>query len=167
MNARTAAEIALGVVGIYFVASSVPACVVSVGFALNLNDVSQRTLRWVGVVGAISTALSGGVLLLTRRSLSLWLCPSDSPSHDASEAYGVHAAALSVIGVLFLANGLEKLATQEILVGSKYQSSRSLDQYGPAIAAIAVGALLFLGTRGVLGLWRMARLAGRPKSSDN
>src|SRR4051812_43173487 len=118
MNGRTAAEVSLGVAGIYLLASSVPACAAVFAGVLTNGSAAPFSL-WVGLTGPAATAVSAIVLLSARGRLAAWLCPNTDQSGEAIAPDALHAAAISVVGILFFAGGVAGLAREVTLVGSQ------------------------------------------------
>jgi len=152
MNARSAAEVALGVAGIWLMVNRIP----EFGLNLALWPVGpDGVLHWVGVIHFALVAICGVGLLLFRRRLAAWLVPMPDPS-VTGPVPGLQAAAFSVVGVVLLGYGLADLLGR--LAVSLWSPGRiPLDWLAIGIARIAVGLVLFLGARGLARIWRALR----------
>jgi hypothetical protein len=148
MNPRSAAEVALGVAGIWLMVSRVP----ELGLNLALWPVGpDGVLHWVGVIHFALVAVCGFGLLHFRRRLAAWLVPIAEPDAPAPVA-GLQAAAFSVVGVVLLGYGLAELLGR-LAVSLWSPGHIPLDWLAIATAQIAVGLVLFLGARGLAQIW--------------
>lgn len=162
MSPRTAAETALGVAGVYLLAGSLSQAVVSIDMGLHAQN-PDALVRWVGAIAACLHAVLGASLIAFRHWLSLRLAP-DSQDQIETGTDGIHAAAVSLVGVYFLAAGVSGLLREifrSVVPHSVYGAALSLDNCASPIAETVVGLALFLGSRGIVSLWRALRSAGR------
>jgi hypothetical protein len=177
MTPRNGAEIAFGVSGVYLLGGSIPAAIASIGVALSEAH-PEPLMLWLAIIATAVQAAFGGALIALRRPLAGWLAPS---SQDQAPEVGVtaaHAAATSVVGVYFFTVGLLSLL-REILGAAQrgeifrsvpraeYSTSVSVNSFAEPIATIVVGSALFLGSRGIANLWRVARAAGADPRSES
>lgn len=158
MNPRTAAEIALGVAGVWLILSRLPELGVSFAFSPAEPD---RLLRWVGIVHFGLVAVCGLSLVLLRRPLASWLVPMTEPGFTGSVS-GLQAAAFSVVGLLLLAEGLADFLARLAWRSLSLDGTPSIEQFALPLAQIAVGLAVFLGARGLVRIWQSLRTAGRP-----
>ncbi len=149
MNPRTAAEIALGVAGVWLIASRIPEIVLTLTFSPAESD---GILRWIGPIQLAVIAACGLGLILLRRRIAAWLVPGSEPDLTGSVP-GLQAAAFSVVGVALLARGLSELLAHLALAASG-PGRRVLPAFATPLAQIAVGLAIFFGARGLLALWR-------------
>ena len=156
MNSRNAAEIALGVAGVWLIVSRIPELGVSLVYSALEPDGS---VPWFPLVHVGLVIVCGLGLLLLRHRIASWLVPTPQPDFSGSVA-GLQAAAFSVVGLFLLAQGLADLLAR--LTRSIADSGNaSLDRLGGPLAQIAVGLALFLGARGLATIWQSLRTAGR------
>jgi hypothetical protein len=155
MNPRTAAEIALGVAGVWLIASRIPDIVLTSAFS---PVDSGGLLRWLGPLQLAVVAACGVGLILLRRRLAAWLVPGSQPDLTGSIP-GLQAAAFSVVGVVLLARGLSELLAQLALAASG-PGRTVLPAFATPLAQIAVGLAVFFGARGLVAMWR-SRAAGQ------
>lgn len=156
MNPRNAAEIAIGVAGLWLIVSRIPDLGVSLAFSPREPDGS---LPWFVVVHVGLVIVCGIGLLLLRRRIASWLVPESRPDLGGSVA-GFQAAAFSVVGVFLLAEGLSDFLAQ-LTLSAPEGGSWSFDRVARPLAQIAVGLGLFLGARGMATTWQFLRSAGR------
>ena len=164
MNGRSAAEAGLGVAGIYLLATSAPGYIPAVAAVLSSRS-ADPSFPWVGVAGLVATSVSALVLVIARRRLAAWLCPNPEQPGNAFTLDELHAAAISVVGVVFLASGLTGIAHELALVASPFRRAQSLDNYAEPLVSIVIGLLLFAGARGIVALWHAARRVTPPHDS--
>jgi hypothetical protein len=162
MNPRTAAEIALGIAGVWLIVSRVPDLGVSLAFSPSDPDGS---IPWFVVVHVGLVIACGIGLLLLRRRIASWLVPEPQPDLRGSAA-GFQAAAFSVIGVLLLAEGLADCLAQ-LTLSPREGGGWSFDRVARPLAQIAVGLGLFLGSPGVANIWQSLRAAGSSAGGRN
>ena len=157
MNPRNAAEIALGVAGVWLIVSRLPELAVSIAFFPSEQD---GLLRWLGVVHFGLVVVCGLGLVLLRHRLASWLVPMQQADLTGS-ATGLQAAAFSVVGLLLLAQGLAdslaRLLSHLFRLPETFVWPLALP-----LAQIAVGLAVFLGARGLVSIWQSLRTAGRP-----
>jgi hypothetical protein len=152
MNSRQAAEIALGVAGIWLIVSRIP----DFGTSLALWPFGpDGALHWVGVIHFALVAGSGFGLLLCRRRLAAWLVSPEVSNLDAPVA-GLQAAAFSVVGVILLAEGLANLLGRLVMALPSW-AGVSFTWLAVALAQVVVGLALFLGAG------RLARIGQRSR----
>ena len=166
MSPRHAAEIAIGVVGVYFLASSIAMSASSLQLALHTST-PESDVRWIGVISCALTAATGGALVGFRRWLAGWLVPNSQASSEGNGTPGVHAAAISVIGIYFLVSGVSDLVQEVVIALSASRSGGLLSferSVGPA-AQMVVGSLLFCGAGAVVRFWNTFRRIGRSADS--
>jgi hypothetical protein len=158
MTPRNAAEIALGVIGVWLIVSRVPELGVTVAFYVREPD---ESIPWFLVVHLGLVIVCGLGLWLLRHRIASWLVPE--PQADLSDSVaGLQAAAFSVIGLFMLAEGLAGLLAQLITSVTDVGGSLNGGFAGP-LAKIAVGLPLFLGARGLATIWQSLRTAGLPR----
>ena len=157
MNPRNAAEIALGVAGVWLIVSRLPEFGVSLVAHLWSPDGSVPWFVLVHLGVVIGCGLG---LLFLRHRIAAWLVPMPQPDLRASVS-GLQAAAFSVVGLSLLAEGLAELLAQLTLSATELGGS-SWGRFAGSLAQIAVGLGLFLGARGLVGVWRSLRTAGLP-----
>src|SRR5260221_13840137 len=104
MAPRSPAAIAFGVMGVYFMAESIPNLV---GSMLIAPGESQPLFRWWAILGAVLRFACGVAVLVFRRRLAALLSPATEPADERSGTGGIQAAAIAVIGVFFFASGLQ------------------------------------------------------------
>ena len=158
MNPRNAAEVALGVADIWLIVSRLPDLGVSLAFSPAEPD---GLLRWLGVVHFSLVVLCGLGLVLLRRRLASWLVPTQQAQLNGSVP-GLQAAAFSVVGLLVLVKGLADFAARLGYRSLVANWDRSVEQFALPLAQIAVGLSVFLGAKGLVGIWQSLRTAGRP-----
>jgi hypothetical protein len=168
MSPRTAAEIAFGVLGVYLLAGSIPQAIVSVGVVLREQN-PDPVMVWMGAIGTALIAAFGAAIVAWRRSLAQRLAPNSQDQVPEAGTKMTYAAAISVVGVYFIAMGLSALLRELLrsLPRSNYSALLSIDSWAEPIAVSAMGAALFLGSRGIANVWRAARGDHRPESSEN
>jgi hypothetical protein len=162
MNPRNAAEIALGVAGVWLIVSRIPELGVSLVYPI---AEPEGSLPWFVVVHVGLVIVCGLGLLLLRHRIASWLVPTSQPDLSGSVA-GFQAAAFSVLGLFLLAQGLADILAQLTISVSGSQGS-SFDRFAGPIAQTAVGLALFLGARGVATIWQSLRTAGRPSGGGD
>ena len=157
MNSRNAAEIALGVAGVWLIVSRLPDLGLSLVFSPRQPDGS---FSWLLLVSVGFVILCGLGLVLLRHRIASWLVPMPQPDLTVSVA-GLQAVAFSVVGVFLLAEGLSGfLAQLTVSVSDVWKSS--VEQFAVPLAQAAVGLALFLGARRLATIWQSLRTAGRP-----
>ena len=162
MNSRNAAEIALGVAGVWLIASRLPELGLSLVFTPRQPDGS---LSWILILSVGLVVLCGLGLVLLRHRIASWLVPMPQADLKVS-APGLQAAAFSVIGVFLLAQGLTGfLAQLTISVADVWDSS--LERFAAPLAQVAIGLALFLGARRLATVWQSLRSAGLPSGDKD
>ena len=162
MNSRHAAEIALGVAGVWLIVSRTPELGLGLVFSPRQPDGS---LSWIAIVAVGLVILCGLGLVLLRHRIAAWLVPMPQPDLGGSAA-GVQAVAFSVVGVFLLAHGLAGfLAHLAMLVSDTWGSS--VERLAPPLAEIAVGLALFVGSRRLAAVWQSLRTAGPPSGDKD
>ncbi len=157
MNPRNAAELALGVAGVWLIVSRMPDLGLSLVFSPGQPDGS---LSWIAIVAVGLVILCGLGLVLLRHRIAAWLVPMPQPDIRSSVA-GVQAVAFSVVGVFLLAEGLAGfLAHLAMLVSDALGSS--VERFAVPLAQVAVGLALFLGARRLAVIWQSLCTAGPP-----
>jgi hypothetical protein len=162
MSPRIAAETAFAVAGVFLLAGSVSQAVLSIDMGLHAQN-PDALVRWIGAIGACLHAVIGAALIASRHWLSMRLAP-ESQDQVETGTDGIHAAAISVVGVYFLAAGLSGLLREvlrSVVPHSVFGAALSLYNCAGPIAETVVGFALFLGSRGIISLWRGLRSAGR------
>jgi hypothetical protein len=150
MTPRQAAEIALGVAGVWLIVSRIP----DFGTSLALWPVGpDGTLHWIGVIHFVLVVGTGFALLLLRRRLAGWLVAPDPGV--TGPLPGLQAAAFSVVGIILLAQGLADLLGRLAMALPSW-AGVSLTWLAVAIAQVLVGLTLFLGA-GRLSAWWQER----------
>jgi hypothetical protein len=157
MNPRNAAEIALGVAGVWLIVSRLPEFGVSLVAPLWSPDGSVPWFVLVHLGVVIGCGLG---LLFLRHRIAAWLVPMPQPDLRASVS-GLQAAAFAVVGLFLLGQGLAELLAQLTLSAAE-AGGWSLGRFAGSLAQIAVGVGLFLGARGLAGVWQSLRTAGLP-----
>jgi hypothetical protein len=157
MNPRNAAEIALGVAGVWLIVSRMPELGLGLVFTPRQPDGS---LSWIVLVLVGLVILCGLGLVLLRHRIASWLVPMPQPDLTGSVA-GMQAVAFSVVGVFLLADGLAGLLAQLTMLVSDAWGS-SVERLAAPLAQVAVGLALFLGARRLATIWQSLRTAGRP-----
>jgi hypothetical protein len=156
MNSRKAAEVAFGVVGVWFIVGSIPAFPALV-FSLTSPSADQSgPLRWLGFFQLGLVLLCGVGLVLLRRRLAAWLVPNVEAVLEGSIS-GLQAAAYSVIAVLSFAHGLRDLVAQVALAGGGTGDGETWRLYVSPVAQMVVGLALFFGARGLVTIWQALR----------
>lgn len=156
MNGRSAAEVGLGVAGIYLLATSAPGYIAAVAAVLSSRS-ADLSSPWVGVAGLVATSVCAAILVLARRRLAGWICPNTEQPGNAFTLDDLHAAAISVVGIVLLTSGLTGIAHEVALVASPFRPVQSLVNYAEPLVSIVIGLLLFAGARGIVALWHAAR----------
>jgi hypothetical protein len=162
MNPRNAAEIALGVAGLWLIVSQIPDLGVSLAFSPREPDGS---LPWFVIVHVGLVIVCGIGLLLLRRRIASWLVPESQPDLGGSAA-AFQAAAFSVVGVFLLAKGLADFLAQ-LTLSVPEGGGWSFDRVARPLAQVTVGLGLFLGARGVAAMWQSLRTAGRASGDSD
>jgi hypothetical protein len=161
VSSRSAAEVALGIAGIWLMVSRIP----EFGTNLALWPVGpDGTLHWVGVVHFTLVVACGLGLLLLRRSIAARLVPEQQPDLTDSVP-ALQAAAFSVIGVVLLARGLADVLGRLVMAVS-YSGPISMSWFAPGLAQVIVGLALFLGARGLVSVWHWVRRTARPRREE-
>jgi len=157
MNSRHAAEIALGVAGIWLIVSRTPELGLSLVFSPRQPDGS---LSWIAIVAVGLVILCGLGLVLLRQRIAAWLVPM--PQADlGGAAAGIQAVAFSVVGVFLLAHGLAGFLAHLAMLISEARNS-SVERLAVPLAEIAVGLALFVGSRRLAAVWQSLRTLGLP-----
>jgi len=152
MNPRNVAEIALGVAGIWLIASRLPEVGLSLVFTPRDPDGS---LSWIGLVSVGLVILCGLGLILLRHRLASWLVPMPQPELTGPLA-ALQAVAFSIVGVFLLARGLAGfLARLAMSVSGAWGSP--VERFALPLAEGAVGLALFLGSRRLANIWQSLR----------
>jgi hypothetical protein len=162
MNPRNAAEIALGVAGVWLMASRLPELGLSLLFTPRQPDGS---LSWIGIVSLGLVILCGLGLVLLRHRIASWLVPLPQPDLR-SPAAGLQAVAFSVVGVFLLAHGLAGFLAQLTVSAADVWDS-SVEQFAVPLAQLVVGLALFLGARRLATVWQALRTAGLPSGDGD
>jgi hypothetical protein len=161
MNPRNAAEIALGVAGVWLIASRLPELGLSLVFSPRDPDGS---LSWIGLVSVGLVLLCGVGLVLLRYRIASWLVPVAEPELRGSVA-GLQAVAFSVIGVFLLARGLASFLARLTL--SPHVWGSLIERLAAPLAEILVGLALFVGARRLTAIWHSLRTAGLPSGGKD
>jgi hypothetical protein len=157
MNSRHTAEIALGVAGVWLIASRMPELGLSVVFSLRDHDGS---LNWIVAVSFGAVILFGLGLILLRHRIASWLVPIPEQELKGSAA-DLQAVAFSVMGVFLLVRGLaDFLARLSVSLPGVWGSSS--ERFAAPLAQVAVGLALFVGSRRLAASWRSLRTGGFP-----
>lgn len=167
MSPRSAAKIAFGVAGAYLVAVSVPQALASVAAGLLGRD-HDPVIRWIAIIAPVVTAVTGSGMIALRKAMSARLVPETQEQVSDSGVTGAQGAAISVVGVYFLATGTAGLAREllrSLVPQSRFGAALSIDACAGPLAEFAVGLSLFLGARGIVSVWGEARTAGRNNPS--
>jgi hypothetical protein len=157
MNPRNAAEVALGVAGVWLIVSRMPELGLSLVFTPRQPDGS---FSWIVLLLIGLVILCGLGLVLLRHRIASWLVPMPQPDLSGSVA-GIQAVAFSVVGVFLLAHGFAGLLAQLAMLVSDTWGS-SVERLATPLAQVAVGLALFLGARRLATIWQSLRTAGRP-----
>jgi hypothetical protein len=157
MTSRSAAEIAFGVMGVFFVANNLTSAVVSIAMIFH-GSANRDDLRWIPVVGSAVSLAFGVALIALRRSLAAMLSPAAKPPEEENGTGGLMAPAIAVIGIYFFAEGVQGFLA-ELLMKSRAPFQASIEP--PTM--MVVGAALFLGARGLVVVWHKLRTAGRAR----
>ena len=155
MNPRNAAEIALGLAGIWLIVSRLPELGVSLVASIKNPDGS---VPWFVLVHLGIMIGCGLGLVFLRHRIAAWLVPMPQPDFKGSVA-GLQAAAFSVVGLFLLAQGMAEFLARLTVSGSDAGVS-SAERFAGPLAQIVVGLAIFLGTRGLVGIWQSLRTAG-------
>jgi hypothetical protein len=150
--------------GAYAVATSIPNAVTSLGFALSDNPLGGFS-AWISVIGVATAAACGVGIVAFRRRLAR-LFTADSPAGDGEGTLGAHAAGISVVGTYLFARGVADFLCEAVIVKFGRDSTRepSVSRLAEAFAYTTVGLALFLGSRGLVGLWRALRRSGHDEN---
>lgn len=171
MSPRSAAEIAFAVTGIYLITSGVSYGVMSLEFALAPKEAFGNqwasqigTLRWLNTLGPAVFVAFGVALVAFRKRLSARFVEQRGDEEGGNGTAGAQGAAISVLGVYFLAEGLTTLLRD----GAFWKlgglgGEPSVRELCEGAARVVVGGALFLGARGIVGFWMSLRRAALPK----
>jgi hypothetical protein len=162
MNPRNAAEVALGVAGVWLIVSRLPELGLSLAFSPRHPDGS---LSWIGLVSVGLVVGCGLGLVLLRRRIASWLVPMPQPELRGSVA-GLQAVAFSVVGVFLLARGLADFLARLTLSASDVWGS-SIERFAAPLAEVVVGLALFVGSRRLAVIWQSLRTAGLPSGGKD
>ncbi|HVU00880.1 MAG TPA: hypothetical protein VHE30_03980 [Polyangiaceae bacterium] len=168
MTPRNAAEVALGVAGIYFLAEHVPAAILTLVSTLEEHD-QVTWLRWVGFAQVLLMLAAGFSLFWFRAPFAACLTRHMETSDPQTVAPGVHAAAVSVLGLFFFVSGVSSLLGVAAVAREQMPFSKTGFSATPFIqpgTQTLLGAALFLGTRGIVRVWTTLRTAGRHHDGD-
>jgi hypothetical protein len=155
MNPRNAAEIALGVAGVWLIVSRLPELGVSLVASIKNPNGSVPWFVLVHLGVMIGCGLG---LVFLRHRIAAWLVPMPEPDLKESVA-GLQAAAFSVVGLFLLAQGLAEFLAR-LTVSASDPGVSSAERFAGPLAQTLVGLALFLGTRGLVGIWQSLRTAG-------
>lgn len=142
MTRRNAAELALGVAGIYFLAENFAASVLSL--VTLLQNEHLEALSWIGSAQIALMLLFGGALLALRGKLAAWLSRDMGVEPAATTAPGVQAAAISVLGLCFYCRpcrGATEILSNRIHTPNSASSSRTCAlsrgaRFGPCLDSV-------------------------------
>ena len=164
MNARSAAEVAFAVTGTYLVVSGASFAISATEFAMVAPD---KFLGWSNIVGPVGTVLAGASLVGFRTKIAGRLFEDESVEAGRDWIGGAQAAAISVIGAYFFAEGLAQLVRELAFwkLAPGVVGEPSVRQLSEDIARVVIGLALFFGARGITGFWRMLRNGPMPKDS--
>jgi len=159
MTPRGAAAIAFGVLGVYFVASSISGIVVATQMKVQDSSFAHFAhVEWFPYLGPVISIVCGIGLLVFRRVLAALIAPASKLADEGNGTAGLQAAAIAVIGVFIFAGGLQGFIAEELTTqGSGFRRTAQ------SATDLAVGAALFLGARGIVVVWQKLRTAGRSK----
>ena len=155
MNPRVAADVALGLAGVWLIVSRIPELGVSLVFSAVEED---RSVPWFVLVHVGLVIVCGVSLVLLRHRIAAWLVPKP-PADLMPSVGGLQAAAFSVMGVFLLADGLADLLAQ-LTVSISDDGVSSIERFAGPVARVLVGLALFLGARGLATTWQTLRTAG-------
>ena len=162
MSPRNAAEIALGVAGVWLIVSRSPDLGVSLAYSVIESDGS---VPWFVLVHVGLVIMFGLGLVLLRHRIAAWLVPISQPDLSGSVA-GLQAAAFSVVGVFLLAQGLAGSLARAL--GDLFRlPDLSVQPLALPLAQIVVGLAVFLGARSLVNIWQSLRTAGRPNGDGD
>jgi hypothetical protein len=154
VNQRQLASVFFAVAGIFIAASHVSELLFHIGVIAQYapgtetsSDALDATqISYLAIGAAVSTILIGVALVLLRNRLANRLFATGG---ESLEVHNAQAAALSVVGCYIFVQGISRLV-----------ATRGIN--GGGVPEIVLGVALFLGGRGLSGLWQRVRLAARP-----
>lgn len=159
MGQRQLAAVLFAVVGLFIILSRLPYLFFHV---INLftveppmygypSRVGRRTILAVGLIAYLLSVGIGAALVFFREKLAAWLFPLESGELVVRDA---QAVAFSVLGCYFVVQGIH---------GSVFPG---FNRWAAGIQVV-LGAALFLGARGLAGLWASWRSAGTSSFSSD
>ena len=155
MNSRQAAEIALGVAGVWLIASRT----LQAGFSLVVGLTQPwGALSWAPIAYVGLALLCGLGLVMLRHRIAAWLVPTPQPI-PGGVATDAQAIAFSVLAVYLVAHGLSGVAGGLPLLRS-YVVSGPIERLAAPLAEIIVGVALFVGSRRLAATWESLRTVG-------
>lgn len=172
MSPRSVAEIAFTVTGVYQIATGVSYGVTSLAFVSPDLRKAQGILSvapqmWLNVIGPAVFIVVGVALVAFRRRLAArFVDERKEGDDDRGTLADAQGAAVAVIGLLFLAEGVTELLRDGMFwklggLGGE-PSVRDLCEGG---ARVVVGLALFFGARGIVGFWKSLRSAVLPRGT--
>jgi hypothetical protein len=158
VNARAAAEVAFGVVGIWLIVSRIPDALLTI---VALQSDPGAPLRWLGATHLGIATVCGVGLIALRFRLASWLVP-ESDLELSGSIPGLQAAAFSVVGLFLLSHGLADLVGRLVLAATTNED-RSFWRFALPLVHVTVGLAVFIGAPILVSLWRTA---GSMRSED-
>lgn len=154
MNQRQLAAALFAVIGIFMAATRLPDLLLHASIVAQwdpamedpTSPVPQRSMSIFAFVAHLMGVLIGLLLVMLREKIASLLFSSPSGQIEAPD---VQAVALSVLGCYFVIHGIHEM----MMFGAF--------RWAGAVQAL-LGLGLFLGARGVAGLWSNLRAAAGP-----
>jgi len=156
-HTRSLCEALLGVAGIWLLVRTLSNQATSLYIAWSSASVAQEAeaLNMLAIQGVhfFVSLLLGAVLILTRKSISRWLTPSEAEVSASSATLIAVGAAL--IGIGYLAAGLFTLGTHYARLETV--GAASPDSLWRGGLSVAIGIMLFVSSVGIGRLWLRLR----------
>ena len=154
MNSRHGAEIALGVAGVWLIASRLPEIVMTVVISLTQRNDGQR---WMAMAAVGLTILCAAGLVLLRHRIAAWLVPTPQPVSGGT-ATGTQAIAFSVLAVFLVARGVTHFLG--LAMSRSDAGVWQIERLATTVVEIAIGVALFVGSRRLAATWESLRTVG-------
>jgi Na+-driven multidrug efflux pump len=170
MSRRALAELAFGVSGVYLVASRTPE-IGGVLLMLFFDSAPDASTRWAFIAHVGLIFATGAGLFAFRGTLARLIVPSDEVQSLNDGISELQAAAFSVLGAYLVAFSLSGIVSSLVSIlavrGSLDSPSSWIFGFTKEAVLLALGLILFLGARGIVGFWRRTRSAGRNRTHDD